>query len=268
MSRTARRTTAERRTPTGVRHGQWMLLLVLALAMAACGQSADAEGAGQAADGEDAEELMRLDVILPTNSGGWIPYYVAVENGYFEEQGLDVPEAPVMGDSGKAAAAIVGGSGDVALGVVPDVLSLAATGTDVVMVSTITNIYTTDVVVGPRVQADPDDDLETKIRALEGMRIGVTGIGAGSEAFMKFLFSLVGLDATEDAEIIALGGDPTASIVALSEDRVDSIAHGIPIGQIAELQGAGRLYISPGRGDITEPSLDENVLFGVTYALR
>lgn len=64
-------------------------LLALAVLTAACGGDDDSEGATEGANGDDTEELTPITVgILPL--AGLAPIWYGVEQGYFEDEGLDV----------------------------------------------------------------------------------------------------------------------------------------------------------------------------------
>jgi len=224
--------------------------LVLILAAGCAGNSASAD---------------TVRVGLSSKSPTMLALFAALKNGYFAEEGLHVPEPTILPSGARLAAAVVGGSIDVGIGVTPDVFNLHQSGEPVKIIGAVYNSYYVDVVAGNGITAANSADLSTKIRSLIGKKIGITGPGSGTEALVTYLFRTVGADAKTDAELVSLGSDPSAAINALRSGQVDAVSHILSIGQQAELDGVGRIFISPGRGDI--PAL-QGVVHGVAFALQ
>ena len=213
----------------------------------------------------DAGQQGTMRVGLSSKSPTMLALYAAVQNGYFAEEGVTVPEPTILPSGAKLAAAIVGGSVDVGIGVMPDVVNLAETGKPVKLVGAVYPSYYVDIVVGNGITTPPGADLATKIKMLQGKKIGITGPGSGTEALVTFLFAQVGLDAAKDAELVSLGSDPSAAINALRSGQVDALSHILSVGQQAEKEGIGHIAISPGRGDV--PALT-GALHGVAFTLQ
>ena len=213
----------------------------------------------------DAGQQGTLRVGLSSKSPTMLALYAAVQNGYFAEEGVTVAEPTILPSGAKLAAAIVGGSIDVGIGVTPDVVNLAETGKPVKLLGGVYPSYYVDIVVGNGITTPPDADLDTKIKALQGKKIGITGPGSGTEALVTFLFVQAGLDAATDAELVSLGSDPSAAINALRSGQVDALSHILSVGQQAEEEGIGRIAVSPGRGDVAALT---GALHGVAFTLQ
>lgn len=183
---------------------------------------------------------------------------------------MELGERPRLGTGAKLAAALQSGSIDVAGGVISDAYNLHETDDSARISGALVTEYYVDIVVasdfdGPAANAP----LEEKIEALEGKNIGITGPGSGTEALVKYLFGKVGADPAKDATLVNLGAQPTAAIGALTSGQVDALAFFQPVGQIAEAQDAGEIYISPQRGDIPEMAgALHGVLFSTTGVLE
>jgi len=196
--------------------------------------------------------LPTVRVGVASKSAGFLPLYIGIEKGYFAEAGVSVTEPTVLSSGARLAAAMVGDSVDIGIGVAPDVFNLHAAGQPVVLLGSIYASYSVDIVAGPSINTPATADLDSKIAALSGKKIGITGPGSGTEALLSYLFKRVGRDAKTQAELVSLGADPAAAITALRSGQVDALSHVLSVGQQAEALGAGRLYISPGRGDVPE----------------
>lgn len=225
------------------RLGVVTLLCTLLVAASACAD----RSSGGSGGGDD----MTLNVGQISNSVAFFPLHVAEEEGFFEDEGLTLGERPRLGTGAKLSAALLGGSIDVAAGVMTDPLSLATTAREPKLVANLVNEYYVDVIVGNDFAGAPADaDLNTKIEALKGKKIGITGPGSGTEALIVYLFDQVGLDPATDAELVNLGAQASSAIGALKSGQVDALSFFQPIGQAVEAQDVGSIYISPTRGDI------------------
>ncbi|MPZ60412.1 MAG: ABC transporter substrate-binding protein [Propionibacteriales bacterium] len=219
--------------------------LAAVLALAGCAQD------GAADNGGDSGDPMSLNVGQISDSVAFFPLYVAETEGYFEEEGLTLGDRPRLGTGAKLAAALESGSIDLAAGVMTDAFNHAEHRGGTKLVSALVNAYYVDIIVGKDADVAPrDGSLEEKIRSLEGKQIGITGPGSGTEALVIYLLKQVGLDPSTDAELVNLGAEVPAAIGALKSGRVDALSFFQPVGQIAEAEGVGDIYISPARGDI------------------
>ncbi len=79
------------------------------------------------------------------------------------------------------------------------------------------------------------------MKDLAGKKIGVFGLGTGSEAFVKTLFRGANLSPTA-ATFIAVGSTPT-QLAALQNKAVDAVIMGDPAQDIAQHSGSGRIVL-------------------------
>ncbi|MBT0768275.1 ABC transporter substrate-binding protein [Kineosporia sp. J2-2] len=221
-------------------------MAALALLAAGCAD----RGSDEPATGADA---MRLNLGQTSDSVAFFPFFVAEQEGYFEDEGLTLGERPRLGTGAKSAAALQSGSIDVAGGVMTDVYNLYGVNDDAQLIGTLTDEFYVDIVAGDGIPTSEDDKpLAERVKALQGKNIGITGPGSGTEALLTYLLRQQGMDAETDITMVNLGSDPSASIGALKAGRVDALSFFQPIGQQAEVTGVGRLFISPARGDVPE----------------
>lgn len=150
--------------------------VVTALALAACGGSGDG-GDGGGGD-EDFEPLTSIKLQLQ-----WLPqaqfagYYVAQEQGYFEEEGFDEVEIIPSGGDIVPQDALVAGDVDFAIAWVPKVLgTLEATGVELTDIAQVFQKSGT-------LQVSWKGDGITSVADFEGKRIGSWGFGNEWEIF-------------------------------------------------------------------------------------
>ena len=219
------------------------------LVAAACG------GPGSAGDAKKsgAGSSDSLRVVQSSTSVGFFAMYVAAEEGFYKQEGVNVGAPTILGGDSKVAAALAGGSADIGGGVATTAFLLADGKRNPVIVANLLNSYYVDVIVGKQFKQPPADaSLEDKIRALKGARIGVPAPSGGGAALMQFLFNKVGMDVQKDVRLVNLGGQSSAALGALKTDRVNVLVFFQPIGQAVESAGTGSIYISPSRGDVPD----------------
>jgi NitT/TauT family transport system substrate-binding protein len=156
------------------------VLLVLALFAAGCGDDDGEEASGE---GDGAEELTPITVgILPI--GGLAPFFYGVEQGFFEDEGLDVRTE--IGEGGAAfTPAVLSDEYQFAVGEYLSLMLARQNDIGVQVVSNLTNGAeradrgTDALLVAPDSGIDSADDLAGKTIAVNGLQgIGEVGLGA------------------------------------------------------------------------------------------
>ncbi|QTX04530.1 ABC transporter substrate-binding protein [Agromyces archimandritae] len=241
----------------------------LAAALALTGAVALAASACAGGGSEQADASDPLDVGQISDSIAFFPLFVAEQQGFFDDEGVELGERPRLGTGAKLAAALTSGSIDVAAGVITDAFNLQEQDDRARVTGALVTEYYVDVIVGEGFDGPAADaPVEERAAALVGKNIGITGPGSGTEALVTYLFESIGKDPSTDATLVNLGGSAPAAIGALSEGQVDALAFFQPVGQMAVSEGVGEIYISPQRGDI--PAMEDElhgVLFSTTAAL-
>jgi NitT/TauT family transport system substrate-binding protein len=235
-----------------------LCLLFLSPGIAACG--------GMPSSNTSSATNMTLNVGQINDSVNFFPFYVAEQLGYFKAQGLTLGDRPRLQTGPKVVEALESGSIDIGGGVITDAFDIAKADPSFKIIGALTNGYVVDIVAGKRfeqathlTEASP---LASKVLALRGKKIGITGPGSGTEALVVYLFKQEDLNVQKDATLVNLGSNETGALAALKTGRVDALSFFSPIGQAAEAQGIGDILISPGRGDI--PGLRGDI-HGVFY---
>lgn len=233
--------------------------LSAAALMAGCAKKDDAATPGATGG---ANQVLNVGQI--SNSVAFFPLFVAEQKGMFAKAGVTLGERPRLGTGAKLAAALKSGAIDLGAGVLTDAYNLHDTEPNARVYSGLVTEYYVDVVVGTSYQGPAKDaPIDARISSLVGKKIGITGPGSGTEALLVYLFQQIGKDVKKDATLVNLGAVATAAVGALKAGRVDALSFFQPIGQIAEGQQVGSIYISSQRGDI--PSL-KGALHGCVFS--
>lgn len=234
------------------------LAVMIALLASACG--------GTSSSDNDSDGPLELRVVQSSKSVAYFPLFVAAEEGFFADEGLDVGEPTVLGGDSKVAAALAGGSADIGGGVATTSFLLADGNRDPRVVANLLNAYYVDVIVGDQFdQPDEDASLEEKVRSLKGARVGVPAPSGGGAALLQALFEPYGMDIKKDIKMVNLGGETSAALGALKTDRVNALAWFQPVSQQVETDGIGSIFISPSRGDVPAMA-DQPHGFAITTA--
>ncbi|HEU5322719.1 MAG TPA: ABC transporter substrate-binding protein [Methylomirabilota bacterium] len=157
------------------------------------------------------------------------PFIVALEKGFFRDEGLSVEFVPFRGGPNLVKAVI---AGEVLLGAAgsTDILVFREAGLPLKMVATHTEGNHFTLNVAPEVQAVGD---------LKGKAIGVTSAGATTWVFARMVARQQGWDPDRDVKIVGLGG-LDAQLAALARREIHAFVWGDG-GAVTQLQGKSRV---------------------------
>jgi len=156
------------------------------------------------------------------------PIYVAIENGFFKEEGLD-PEL-VKCEWSKYKDVLAMGGFDITHHLIMYLLKPIEQGLDVKMTG---GVHTGCL----RVQAGAKTDITT-VEGLKGKRIGVPGMGTPPFIFANRVLGAHGVDASKDIEWKVY---PAGELgLALDKGEVDAVATSEPIGTMLIADGKVR----------------------------
>ena len=200
------------------------------------------------------------------NSIGFFPLYVAQNQGFFRDAGLDVTITAFQSGT-LVGTAMTSGSVDIGCGVITDVFALLRAGRSAKVVGSLVDGYYIDIIASNQMLAATKlsraSRLNDRIDALRGKKIGITGPGSGTEALIVYLLKSRNIDPTRDVELVNMGTDQAAILVAMRTGRIDGVSFAWPLSMIAETQNVGQGFIVPAAGDV--PAMRGEVQ-GVMYA--
>src|SRR5438552_13217770 len=159
------------------------------------------------------------------------PVIVALEKGFFRQEGVNVEFIPFRGGPDLLKAVL---SGDVLIGVTgsTDILIFREAGSPIKMIATHTEGNHFTLNVAPDVSAVGD---------LKGKAIGITRAGSSTWIFARMMAKQQGWDPERDVKIVALGA-LDAQVAALSRKEIAAFVWGDG-GAVTELQGKSKVLM-------------------------
>ncbi|MEX1158215.1 MAG: ABC transporter substrate-binding protein [Thermomicrobiales bacterium] len=223
-----------------------LIAILLMTLVAACGDDEDDEPTATAATGTDAPATTAASPTTdasPTTAGSgemteislaldWYPWgnhtgiFMAIENGYFEEEGLDVT-VQVPADPTTALQLVATGEDDFTISYQADVLYARSQGLEIQSIAALVqHPLNTIMALESSGISDP--------AGLEGKTVGVTGVPS-DEAMLGAILGDAGLS-LDDVEVVNVGFDLMPSLLGGS---VDAIIGGYFVHEsiLAEQQG-------------------------------
>ncbi|WP_373086597.1 ABC transporter substrate-binding protein [Sneathiella sp.] len=201
-----------------------------------------------------AAELKKVNLALGSTSFAWFSIYVTHGAGFFEEEGLDVNIISVSANQTPVAAILSGGADIAGIGVQA---SFAARDKKlpVKLLAPVAEAYTSTMFIrketAARLGISRESPIEDRVRALKGLKLATTAIGAGPHLMYKFLFAKYGMDADKDATVVPVGNSQ-ATLAAMSKGVVDVSCFSPPVPQKAIADGYAETLIDFINGDVPE----------------
>jgi NitT/TauT family transport system substrate-binding protein len=177
----------------------------------ASGSSGSSTSSASSSSSSQPLTKVTLGQVSPATSA--TPVYVAVNHGFFKDDGLDVQVQTLSGGTQAAFAALATGSVDILAGTAIDIVQYAAqkVGSGKIFGEIEDQNY--DVVSSKNI---------TSIRDLSGKVIGISGPNGGDQIYLEAVLAENGVD-KNDVTFIATGSS-SQRLTALSAGKVDAIA--------------------------------------------
>jgi len=223
------------------RRQKWAIVLVLAVVPLLLGL-----GEGHAG--------MKVRFVYSSIHMGYLPRIVALERGFFAEEGLDMESTNIPGGS-KAAAALLGGSCDIVNLAYFHALKAARKGFDVVAFACPLNQWPMAYLMKPEMMKKKgitvNSTIDEKIRAIKGLSIGCTSPGSGTDLIPRAFLKNRGIDPNTEVKIYPFG-KWKAGVAAFEKGKLDVFQWVSPIPEMLEQKGIGTIVFSMARGDVPE----------------
>lgn len=217
-----------------------MLLLatILLLVLAACGNDAGEKNEGSEDSSSSKNEKIEIGMLKLTSSA---PLFIALEKGFFEEEGLDA-SATWFDAAQPISVATAGGDVQIgATGITASLYNMVAGGEKLVIVADKGREekgYSSSAVLVP------DDSSVETIADLKGKKIGITQTGSTYHYMAGRLLEEHGLT-TDDVELVPLNSIP-GLMETLESKQVDAILLNEPnVSRVVE-EGYGKVIAEVG----------------------
>ncbi len=194
-----------------------------------------------AACADDEAELRDVDLALSTTSGFGYGYWIALDQGFYADEGLNVT-LQGTGGSSDVAQILAANNAAAGMGVPGAMLPAIEAGAGLYPFFTYAYGEVFDVVV-------PAGSPIGNIAGLAGLTIGISELAGGEVPLVRALLVEAGLNPDSDVEIIEVGADAPSVKAALDNDRIQ--AYSSAKSDIASMNATGLETVS-----ITPASLD------------
>lgn len=235
------------------------LALVAALALAigavACGDDEESGSSGDSGSKPASEQDMSITVGLPVHDASYAPVYLAVDRGFFKEEGLDVKLVAFQSGS-DLSKAVIGGSVEIANSAMSEMVLGINQRQPLKAFWGGMNMLSFSWWAKP--------DIKT-VKDAKGKKWGVTRVGSSTDFLSRYLLTKHGMDPERDVTIVGVG--PAAGAQAAMEANQIQVATAsqpsnfyyedegyVKIGDQAEFSKQYPTHVSYGR----EPWLKEN----------
>jgi len=227
---------------------RWVALIGIVALIAACGGDGDGGSDTTAASGTTdgatettgaSGEMTSLTVLLPVDSPNMYGFRVAVANGYFEEENLDVTLEFVDG-SGTAMQQLLAGNGEIANLGTANVAEAIEQGHDNIRAIGNVNYESIFLLTVPE-----DSDIQSPAD-LAGRSVGVSELSGGEVPVVRGMIASAGLDPDTDVEIVPIGTGTALAVQAIDEGTVDAYGGSVNDVVAVEVQGLPLRTLDPG----------------------
>ena len=180
--------------------------------------------------------------------------YLAVDGGFFKQQGLDITILDV-GSGTRQAASILGGSAEMSTLGIEQNMQADARGGSLVAVSSCFNAFPMSVVLSHQaVQKNgftPGLSLDDKVKRLHGLRLGISSPGSSTEEFVRTLFLARGMNPEKEVSLQPVGGG-APMLAALEAGGIDGFVWGPPFSTAAVTKDNATVVIDAMTGEVPE----------------
>lgn len=247
------------------RRSKVSLGLIVAAALTACAPGPAAgpvspSAVGTGATSSVAPPVARVTIIQGVDSLNHGPIYLARAR-YFKEEGIESEH--VLVPSGFAA--LLSGEAQFALNLLSTGLQAVEQGQPLVALTANSSEYGNEVVmrtdVAQRLGITYASSEEAKVRALKGLKIGITVAGGGADQLARYLLRKYGFDPDRDIELVAAKDN----LAAMAAKQLDAFVFPLPESHVAVARGDAIWLFKTSAGDIKDIS---PMTYGVLWARR
>jgi NitT/TauT family transport system substrate-binding protein len=184
----------------------------------------------------------------------YLLHYITQGAGLYKAAGVDV-EVVRFTSGAKIIASVLGGSADASMVNIGSVTLAAQKGGDVTTIATLYTLMPFAVVLSNEAMKKTGItkamSLDERIKRLNGLRIGTTGPGTGTDQFIRTLFVARNMNPDKEVSLQTMG-DGATMIAAMEAKAIDGFVLGAPVTNQAVKKGLGAIAISAIAGEVPE----------------
>ncbi|SDH84682.1 ABC transporter substrate-binding protein [Alteribacillus bidgolensis] len=234
-----------------------VMFVSILLVSAGCGDN-------QGSTNTDAEQVTEITFAEPARILSLAPLYVAIEQGFLKEEGI---EANISSGGGGAqvTAALLSGEAQFAASGPRSMFTPLEKGEDLVAIQSLNSALTFEIALSDQYMKEKnisaDAPLEDRIAGLNGATIGTNVVGDSGDVYTRYLMKLHGEDPST-LETVKLSGTG-AKIGGMKEGTVNGGIASPPFALQSQEEEAGQLAIKASE----EPTY-ANMVWEVIFADR
>jgi len=182
-------------------------------------------------------------------------FFLATYDKLFEAEGFTDVEQTAIG-GGKETATLIGGSADIALVSLDQIIAFATQGAQAQKTRALLQMFGGNPLTwgasrkflddAAKQGVTPTSPLDARLKALKGRTLAVSSPGSSADLLMRKMLQGVGLDPEKDVKITSLGTG-AAIVAALQSNVVDIGGMVEPNVSLLSVGGKGGAYISAGQ---------------------
>lgn len=197
------------------------------------------------------EKLKDIRIGITSKSPIYAPLYYAKRAGLFDKAGLKV-EIVDAGGGTKVAAGLAGGSFQATLSAIDHFFAAASHGQDWVLLGQTldkepyTYAMTKDLAAQKGIT--PESPLADRIKSLDGLTMGISSLGSGTQIALASAMESVGLNPAK-AKWVPIG-DPLAIVSALQQGQIDVGGRAPGAAEMAVSRGVATMVLDFSRDQV------------------
>ena len=218
------------------------VLICLVFIVSACGSS-DETTTGK--KGNTGGKAVKLTFTEPARLLSVAPLYVAIEQGFFEKEGIEA-EIVSGGGGAQVIASVLSGEAQFAVSGPRSMFTPLDKGEDLLAIQSLNSALTYQITLSKQYQkkknVSKDSSLEDRVASLNGATIGTNLVGDSGDVYTRHLMQMHGVD-PNTLKTVKLAGDGS-KIGGMQEGIVDGGIASPPMGLQAESKDIGDIVIN------------------------
>ncbi|AZV60302.1 ABC transporter substrate-binding protein [Peribacillus frigoritolerans] len=218
------------------------VLLCLVLLVSACSSSDETTTKNK---GNSGGKAIKLTFTEPARLLSVAPLYVAIEQGFFEEEGIEV-EIVSGGGGAQVIASVLSGEAQFAVSGPRSMFTPLDKGEDLLAIQSLNSALTYQITLSKQYlkkkNVSKDSTFEDRVASLNGATIGTNLVGDSGDVYTRYLMQMHGVD-HNNLKTVKLAGDGS-KIGGMQEGIVDGGIASPPMGLQAESKDVGEIVIN------------------------